>query len=62
MSYWAVARLHPNREKIALIVLNQRGFQIYRPCVQERRVIQGPKTTVSVGLFPGYVFVSIELQ
>ena len=62
MSYWAAARLQPRREKLALNFLKLRGFETYFPRIRERRVIRGRKVLITPPLFPGYAFVTIELQ
>ena len=62
MSYWAVSRLQPRREALALHCLALAGFETYLPRLRERRVVQGRKIEVRPALFPGYCFVMIELQ
>jgi transcriptional antiterminator RfaH len=62
MSYWAVARLEPHRERLALHCLGLAGFETYFPRLRERRIRAGRKTEVLVSLFPGYCFLTIEAQ
>jgi transcription antitermination factor NusG len=62
MSYWAAARLEPRREQLALQCLALNGYTTYFPRILERRVSRGRKIEVRPPLFPGYCFVSIELQ
>jgi transcriptional antiterminator RfaH len=72
MSYWSVARLRPQRERLALKCLTLFGFETYLPRVRELRttaqvvgasgVIRRRKTEIEVPLFPGYCFVLIQLQ
>jgi transcriptional antiterminator RfaH len=64
MSYWACAQLNPFQERLGLHLLELAGYVTYFPCIRvQRRVAPGHKRTeVSTGLFPGYAFVSIELQ
>lgn len=62
MSYWAVARLQPRREELALHFLEQAGHPTYCPRLRERRELRGRKVETRPLLFPGYAFVAIELQ
>jgi len=62
MAYWAVVRVEPRREKIAKIFLKLAGFEFYAPKIAEKRLRRGRKITRVSALFPGYLFVSIELQ
>ena len=62
MGYWAVSRLAPQRERLALHCLALAGFESYLPKMREQRVFQGRKLELRTPLFPGYCFVLIELQ
>jgi Transcription termination factor nusG len=62
MSYWAAAQLEPQRDGLALHGLEQAGFQTYCPRVRERRTLHDRKVVQTPLLFPGYLFVLIELQ
>jgi transcriptional antiterminator RfaH len=62
VAYWAVAQLQPNRTALALQMLAQEGFTVYAPKLRERRTIRGRREDSEVALFPGYAFVTIELQ
>ena len=62
MSYWAPARLQPQRERLALHCLGLAGYEIYLPRLRERRISRGRRITVTPPLFPGYCFVLIQLQ
>ena len=62
MGFWAVSRLAPRREALALHCLALAGFETYLPRLRERRVFQGRKIEVRPALFPGYCFTLIELQ
>jgi transcriptional antiterminator RfaH len=55
MSYWCCAQLDGRREQLALHCLDIAGFETYLPR------IRAPRRS-SVPLFPGYLFVCIELQ
>jgi transcriptional antiterminator RfaH len=62
MAYWAVARLQPHRERLALHCLGLAGFTVYLPRLRSERVSHGRRIETRRPLFPGYAFVSIELQ
>jgi transcriptional antiterminator RfaH len=62
MSYWAVARLEANRERLALHCLGLAGYQTYFPRLREQRRSRGRRIEVRPALFPGYCFVLIQLQ
>ena len=50
-SYWACARVQPQREGFATEHLQARGFEIFLPLVETRKTIQP--------LFRGYAFVLV---
>jgi transcriptional antiterminator RfaH len=60
--YWAAAQLKPQQERLALHCLALAGFQTYLPRLRERRLRRGKRVEITPLLFPGYGFVSIELQ
>jgi transcriptional antiterminator RfaH len=60
--YWSAARVQPQREALALHCLALAGFTTYLPRIRERRVLRGRRVETSPPLFPGYLFVLIELQ
>lgn len=62
MTYWAVARLQPHRERLALLCLGLAGFTVYFPRLRSERFLHGRRMEMRPPLFPGYAFVSIELQ
>jgi transcriptional antiterminator RfaH len=62
MAFWAAAGLQPHREQIALRCLKLNGFATYFPRLRQQRISHGRKIEVRPPLFPGYAFVSIELQ
>jgi transcriptional antiterminator RfaH len=62
VSYWAAAQLQPQRDGLALHCLRQAGFETYAPRLREQRTTHGRKVTRTPLLFPGYLFVLIELQ
>jgi transcriptional antiterminator RfaH len=64
MPYWACAQLEAHRERLALHALDLAGYTTYLPrMLIQRSAVAGRKATeASAPLFPGYAFVSIELQ
>ena len=62
MPYWAAAQLQPQRDGLALQCLRQAGFATYAPRLREHRHVHGRKVVHTPLLFPGYLFVLIELQ
>jgi transcriptional antiterminator RfaH len=62
MAFWAAAQLEPQRDGLALHCLRQAGFETYAPRLRERRTMHGRAVTRTPLLFPGYLFVLIELQ
>jgi len=62
MSYWTAAHLQPHREALALHFLKLNGYTTYFPRLHERRARRGRWIDYTPPLFPGYAFVSIELQ
>ena len=62
MSYWAAAQLQPQRDGLAALCLRQADFEIYAPRLREPRIAHGRKVVRTPLLFPGYLFVWIELQ
>ena len=62
MAYWAVARLEPRRERLALHCLGLAGFRVYLPRLRERRLSHGRRIEVRPPLFPGYCFFVVEAQ
>ena len=57
-----MARLERNHERSALHYLKLNGYVVYYPCLRERRFSHGRRIEVRPPLFPGYAFVSIEIQ
>jgi len=62
MSYWAVARLEPRREQLALRCLGLAGYETYFPRLREHRISHGRRIEVRPPLFPGYCFLTVEAQ
>jgi transcription antitermination factor NusG len=59
VSYWACARLVPQRERLALHCLGLAGYTTYLPRLCERRISHGRKIEVRPPLFAGYLFLEI---
>jgi hypothetical protein len=62
MSFWAAARFDPHRSELALRHLAAQGFEAYLPKTRERVVTPYRDVERTTALFPGYLFVRIELQ
>jgi len=62
VSYWAVARLVPRQERLALFHLERIGFATYLPRLREHRRMNGRKILATPALFPGYCFFVVESQ
>jgi transcriptional antiterminator RfaH len=54
MSYWTVAQTESQRERIAAGHLKRGGFEVYLPRIKRRKQVEP--------LFPGYVFVRIQIR
>jgi transcriptional antiterminator RfaH len=54
MSFWACARVLPQRESLAAVCLAERGFEIFAPVIETRRSV--------ALLFPMHIFVLIISQ
>ena len=61
-AFWAAARILPHTETLALHCLDLSGFTTYCPRIRESRRFNGRKVVTTPPLFPGYLFVAIELQ
>jgi transcriptional antiterminator RfaH len=57
--YWAVARLEPQRERVAQHFLGLAGYETYLPRLRERRRRNGRLVETRPLLFPGYGFVLV---
>lgn len=58
---WFLAQLKPNSAKIAERNLARQGFETFLPVEETTRKRSGKFVTVMQPLFPGYVFVSLDL-
>jgi transcriptional antiterminator RfaH len=59
---WFVARTHPNGEFKALGHIVRQGFDAYLPRYLKRRRHARKTDTVQSPLFPGYIFVGMDLE
>jgi transcriptional antiterminator RfaH len=62
MAFWAAAQLQPQRDQLALHCLKLFGFETYAPLLRDRRTVHGCKVIKTPLLFPGYIFVLVQLQ
>jgi len=62
MPYWACAQLVPQRERLAIHTLGLAGYVTYLPRLRQQCVSRGRRTILTPPLFPGYLFIQVELQ
>ena len=60
-SAWFVVQTQPNRESKASEHLRRQGFEVYLPRYLKRRSHARKIETVAAPLFPGYLFVAIDM-
>src|SRR5258708_11637802 len=60
-SSWYVAQTHPHAEVKASLHLRRQGFEIYLPRYLRSRRHARRVETVAAPLFPGYLFVAIDM-
>jgi transcription elongation factor/antiterminator RfaH len=58
---WYVAQALPRKEEVALQNLGNQGFAAYCPRIRRTRRHARKFTTVREPLFPGYVFIAIDV-
>ena len=58
---WYVAQSTPRKEGVAIQNLRNQGFDAYCPRVRRTRRHARKFSTVNEPLFPGYVFVAIDV-
>lgn len=58
---WYAVQTQPNAEMKALAHLVRQGFEVYLPLFMKRRRHAGRVDYVSKALFPGYLFVAIDI-
>lgn len=60
--HWYVAQTRPRQEAIAELNLQRQGFSCYLPRLTQRKRVRGHWQAVTEPLFPGYIFVQMNLQ
>ena len=58
---WFLAQLKPNCAKIADKNLARQGFRTFMPMEEETRQRNGKFVTANKPLFPGYIFVALDV-
>lgn len=58
---WFLAQFKPNSHNIAELNLTRQGFQTFLPMHEETRRTRGKFTTQMRPLFPGYLFVALDI-
>lgn len=61
MSVWCVVNTHPNQESRAETNLLRQGFRAWLPAINRTRRHARRVDTVRAPLFPGYLFVNLDL-
>jgi transcriptional antiterminator RfaH len=61
MDCWYVAHTHPHAEHRALEHLRRQGFSVYLPRYRKLRRHARRVETVRAPLFPGYLFISMDI-
>jgi transcriptional antiterminator RfaH len=59
---WFLAQLKPNSYRIAKRNLAQQGFATFLPMIEETRRLRGVFVTQLRPLFPGYIFVALDMR
>lgn len=59
---WYVVSTKPNHEKHAERNIERMGVECFLPLLQEEKIIRRQRRTVRAPLFPGYLFVRINLS
>ena len=60
-SGWYVAQTHPHAEAKASLHLGRQGFEVYLPRYLKKRRHARRVDTIAAPLYPGYIFVAIDL-
>jgi len=60
-SQWYAVQTHPNAERKACDHLNRQGYVTYLPRYLRRRRHARKTELVSAALFPGYLFVAVDI-
>ena len=59
---WIVARNKPNQDKIALINLERQNFEFFQPTFKTMSRVQNKFKEIIKPVFPGYIFIAINLE
>ena len=59
---WIVARNKPNQDNIALINLERQNFEFFQPTFKTMSRRQNKFMEIIKPVFPGYIFISINLE
>jgi transcriptional antiterminator RfaH len=59
--HWYVAQTRPRQEGIAELNLQRQGYTCYLPRLTTRKRLRGHWQSVTEPLFPGYIFVRVDL-
>ena len=60
--FWIVAKIKPNQDKIALINLARQNFEFFQPLFKTTSRIQNKFKEIIKPVFPGYIFIAINLE
>ena len=61
-SRWFLAQCKPNSHHVAERNLARQGFQVFLPLQEETKRIRGRFVTQMRPLFPGYLFVALDIR
>lgn len=59
---WVVAKNKPNQDETALINLERQNFEYFQPTFKTTARIRGKFKEIIKPVFPGYVFIAINLD
>ena len=57
---WIIAKIKPNKEKLASLNLVRQGFNIFLPKIKKITKVFNSSRTLTKPLFPGYIFIEID--
>lgn len=60
--HWYVAQTRPRQEAVAELNLQRQDFTCYLPRFTRRKRVRGHWQSVTEPLFPGYIFVHLDLN
>jgi len=60
--HWYVVCTKPNKEKQASLNIGRLGVGCFLPLLQEQKIIRRKPKTIATPLFPGYLFVRINVS